>query len=84
MAVFVIDRPGHVVRMPDVVLPNSIEGGQSIVLSPDGRRDQVLRGPGPVPGRRDQVCALKVKPLSEEVDLGGMRLALGIGYTFSL
>ena len=30
-------------------------------------------------------CApLKVKPLSEEVDLGGMRLALGIGYTFSL
>jgi len=30
-------------------------------------------------------CApLKVKPLSEEVDLGGMRLALGIGYTFNL
>jgi len=27
---------------------------------------------------------LKVKPLSEEVDLGGMRLALGVGYTFNL
>jgi len=27
---------------------------------------------------------LKVKPLTEEVDLGGMRLALGIGYTFAL
>ena len=27
---------------------------------------------------------LKVKPLDEEVDLGGMRLAAGIGYTFNL
>jgi hypothetical protein len=38
VAVFVIDRPGHVVRMPDVVFPNSIAGGQSIVFSPDSRR----------------------------------------------
>jgi len=27
---------------------------------------------------------LKVKPLTDEVDLGGMRLAAGIGYTFNL
>ncbi len=27
---------------------------------------------------------LKVKPLLDEVDLGGMRLAAGIGYTFNL
>jgi hypothetical protein len=27
---------------------------------------------------------LKGKPLTDEVDLGGMRLAAGIGYTFNL
>ncbi len=35
---FAIDRPGHVVRQPDVILPWKIQGGQSLVFSPDGRR----------------------------------------------
>ena len=36
--VFTIDSPGHITRRSDVVLPNRISGGQSLVFSPDGRR----------------------------------------------
>jgi DNA-binding beta-propeller fold protein YncE len=38
IAVFAIDRPGHVVRTPDVIMPYEVGGGQSIAFSPDGRR----------------------------------------------
>jgi len=36
--VFTIDSPGHITRRSDVVLPNRINGGQSLVFSADGRR----------------------------------------------
>ncbi len=36
--VFTIDAPGHITRRSDVILPNRISGGQSLVFSPDGRR----------------------------------------------
>lgn len=35
-------------------------------------------------GAEIKYVPLKVKPLLDEVDLGGLRLAAGIGYTFSL
>jgi hypothetical protein len=38
IAVLRIDQPGHVVRMPDIILPWNVTGGQSIVFSPDGRK----------------------------------------------
>jgi hypothetical protein len=38
VAVLKIDQPGHVVRMPDLIMPWEVSGGQSIVFSPDGRR----------------------------------------------
>jgi len=38
IAMFTIDRPGHVVRQPDVIMPWRVGGAQSIVFSPDGRK----------------------------------------------
>lgn len=38
IAVLRIDQPGHVVRMPDIILPWEVTGGQSIVFSPDGKK----------------------------------------------
>jgi hypothetical protein len=38
VAVFTIDAPGHIVRMPDLVMPYEVGGGQSIVFSRDGSR----------------------------------------------
>jgi DNA-binding beta-propeller fold protein YncE len=36
--VFTIDRPGHIVRHPDVIMPFEVGGAQSLVYSTDGRR----------------------------------------------
>ncbi len=36
--VFTIDRPGHIVRHPDVIMPFEVGGGQTLVYSADGRR----------------------------------------------
>lgn len=36
--VFTIDRPGHIVRHPDLIMPFEINCGQSLVYSADGRR----------------------------------------------
>ena len=38
IAVLRIDQPGHVVRLPDIIMPWNVTGGQSIVFSPDGRK----------------------------------------------
>lgn len=38
IAMFIIDRPGHVVRQPDVIMPFRVSGAQSLVFSVDGRK----------------------------------------------
>jgi hypothetical protein len=38
VAVLRIDQPGHVIRMPDIIMPWAVSGGQSIVFSPDGKK----------------------------------------------
>jgi uncharacterized repeat protein (TIGR01451 family) len=38
VAVLRIDSPGHITRMPDVIMPYEVYGGQSIVFSRDGTR----------------------------------------------
>jgi DNA-binding beta-propeller fold protein YncE len=41
IAMFAIDRPGHVVRHPDVTMPSRVAGAQSAVFSADGRKAYV-------------------------------------------
>lgn len=38
LPVFTLDAPGQITRRNDVIFPNRVSGGQTLVFSPDGRR----------------------------------------------